>query len=103
MISALFVLILPNSNRILSSRERKFEQFEFFGVSGILVLCAVACFQTRPDTQHGHSTAQGHTAQSYYSFISNVVVSSMIHDNMYVYLTARPKVPGETVSDFYLF
>ena len=57
-----------------------------FGVSGVPVLCAVACFHTKTDTQQGHSTAQGHTAQSYKSFILNVVVSLMTHDNnMFVY------------------
>ena len=53
---------------------------------GVPVLCAVACFRTRTDTQHEHSTAQGYTAQSYKSFILNVVVSLMIHDhNVYVF------------------
>ena len=47
------------------ARINNFERFEFFGVSGVPVLCAVACSHTRPDTQHGHSTAQIHTAQSY--------------------------------------
>ena len=45
------------------------ERFEFLVVSGAPVLCAVACFHTRTDTQHGHSTARRHTAQSYYSFL----------------------------------
>ena len=35
-----------------------YERFDFFGMSGVPVLCAVACFHTRLDTQHGHSTAQ---------------------------------------------
>ena len=36
-----------------------------FGVSGVPVLCAVACHHTRTDTQQGHSTVQGNTTQSY--------------------------------------
>ena len=38
-----------------------YERFDFFGMSGVPVLCAVACFHTRLDIQHGHSTAQHST------------------------------------------
>ena len=33
-----------------------YERFDFFWY--VWGSCAVACFHTRPDTQHGHSTAQ---------------------------------------------
>ena len=71
-------------------------------MSGVPVLCAVACFHTRTDTLHGNITAQIHSIVIY-SFILNVVVSLMIHDKMYVYQTIRPKVPGGTLSIFHLF
>ena len=73
-----------NSNRIWSSRELIIlSDSNLWCVWGSW--CAVACFHTRTDTQHGHSTAQIHTAQSNSSFIISVVVSSMIRDNMYLY------------------
>ena len=37
-----------------------YERFDFFGMSGVPVLCAVVCFHTRLDIQHGH-TAQHST------------------------------------------
>ena len=69
---------LMNLNR-RSPQKTRTETTRIFGVFGVPVLCAVVCSHTRTDTQQGHSTAQGHTAQSFKGFLLNVVVSLMIH------------------------
>ena len=76
---------LSNSNQILSSRELIIlSDSNFWCVWGS---CAVCCGLFSHEARHTARTQHSTDTQqkSYYSFIFNVVVSSMIHDNMYVY------------------
>ena len=78
--SAFFALNSSSSNRILSSQELLILSDSNFW--RVWISCAVCCGLFSHEDRN--STAQIHTAQSFKSFISIVVVSFTIHDNICV-------------------